>query len=64
MIEAQSSALARAEKNAFAAEVFIKNLPQGEERKASEATEIVITRPDDEQERRNMKCLFCKTDIE
>lgn len=63
-IGSSSSALAKAEKDSFVAEVFLKDLPDGKEHAAAKASEIVVTSSKGEQSSQDVCCLFCGTEIE
>ncbi|KAK3719012.1 hypothetical protein LTR37_004575 [Vermiconidia calcicola] len=63
-IAAASPALAKAEKNSFTAELFIKGLSAGADQKQAEKSEIVIVNPDGEQSSRDVSCLFCGKEVE
>ena len=64
-IDKNSSALAKAESGSFTAEVFIKGLPDAENRAASEVSEIAVTnKGNNEKHTANVCCLFCEKEIE
>lgn len=63
-INAKSLAQAKAQVDAFTAEVFIKGLPNGDGQTSAENTEIVVTDANEDKQSQAVACLFCRKEIE
>lgn len=62
-IDANSSAVATAQKDAFTADVFVKGLPDGPNQEAASTTEIVVM-SEEGKKAEDVSCLFCGSKIE
>jgi hypothetical protein len=58
------SALAKAEKNSYVAELYIQDLPAGDNYVPAEKTQIIVTGPEGVKQTQNVSCLFCSKEIE
>lgn len=63
-IGSTSPALAKAEKDSFVAEVFLKDLPDGKDHVKAGTSEILIISPGGDRSSQDVCCLFCGTEIE